>query len=81
MNRQKKLHIDSSVSRRLETLFAELQEYQKVTSRAVTVIVLPHRHDEPAIVWENGRIEPGVDPVVAARTVMQQRAQSGESEE
>lgn len=79
MNRQKNLHIDSSVSRRLETLFAELQEYQKVTSRAVTVIVLPHRHDEPAIVWENGRIEPGADPVAAARTVMQHRAQSEES--
>lgn len=80
-NRQKHLHIDSSVSRRLETLFAELQEYQKVTSRAVTVIVLPHRHDEPAIVWENGRMEPGTDPVEVARMVMRQRAHSEASED
>lgn len=80
MNRDKTWHIDSAVNRRLESLFESLSEFERVTTRTATVIVLPHRHDEPAIVWENGRIAAGDDLVARVRAVLEQRAQSEEAE-
>jgi hypothetical protein len=80
MTRGKTQHIDSAVNRRLESLFESLEEFQRVTTRTATVIVLPHRHDEPAIVWESGRIVVGGDPVISARAAIEQRAQSERQE-
>jgi hypothetical protein len=80
MTRGKTRHIDSAVNRRLESLFESLEEFQRVTTRAATVIVLPHRHDEPAIVWENGQVVVGVDPVACARAALEHRAQSEKAE-
>ena len=73
---RKHSHIDSVVRRRLESLFEALSQFEGHTTRQATVIMVPHCHDEPTIVWEAGRRIVGADPVEGARAAVRVREQS-----
>lgn len=72
----KHIHIDSTVRHRLESLFETLCEFEQVTTRRASVIVVPHCDDEPVIVWEAGQEIVGADPVEGARVAMRAREAS-----
>ena len=69
-------HIDPVVRRSLDRLLEALDQFERVTTRQATVIVVPHRHDEPTVVWESGETIVGGDPVERARNAVRAREES-----